>query len=124
VQGHGDTVDVLLDGGGLGAHVHVSPAGSGDLAVERQLEVVRVEDPVRAPAVRADDAPVQAQQQIAAEGLGPHVIELPRDRILPELLARPDAPQPPLQGNAKTIEGTQHPDRDAQFRYVNEQAKQ
>ena len=28
-----------------------------------------------------------------------------------------------LQGNAKTIEGKQHPDRDAQFRYINEQAK-
>jgi hypothetical protein len=26
-----------------------------------------------------------------------------------------------LQGNAKMIEGSQHPDRDAQFRYVNEQ---
>jgi transposase len=29
-----------------------------------------------------------------------------------------------LQGNAKTIEGAQHPDRDAQFRYLNEQATQ
>lgn len=29
-----------------------------------------------------------------------------------------------LQGNAKTLEGTQHPDRDAQFRYLNEQVKQ
>jgi transposase len=29
-----------------------------------------------------------------------------------------------LQGNAKTIEGAQHPDRDAQFRYLNEQVKQ
>jgi hypothetical protein len=28
-----------------------------------------------------------------------------------------------LQGNAKTIEGAQHPDRDAQFRYINEQAR-
>ena len=28
-----------------------------------------------------------------------------------------------LQGNAKTIEGAQHPDRDAQFRYLNEQAR-
>ncbi|AZQ75817.1 ISAzo13 family transposase [Streptomyces luteoverticillatus] len=28
-----------------------------------------------------------------------------------------------LQANAKTIEGTQHPDRDAQFRYLNEQAR-
>jgi len=28
-----------------------------------------------------------------------------------------------LQGNAKTIEGKQHPDRDAQFRYINEQVK-
>src|SRR5712671_3697397 len=28
-----------------------------------------------------------------------------------------------LQGNAKTIEGRQHPDRDAQFRYISEQAK-
>ena len=28
-----------------------------------------------------------------------------------------------LQGNAKTIEGRQHPDRDAQFRYINEQVK-
>src|ERR1043165_4029526 len=28
-----------------------------------------------------------------------------------------------LQGNAKTIEGHQHPDRDAQFRYINEQVK-
>jgi transposase len=28
-----------------------------------------------------------------------------------------------LQGNAKTVEGKQHPDRDAQFRYINEQAK-
>lgn len=27
-----------------------------------------------------------------------------------------------LQSNAKTVEGKQHPDRDAQFRYVNEQA--
>jgi Rhodopirellula transposase DDE domain len=26
-----------------------------------------------------------------------------------------------LQGNAKTIEGRQHPDRDAQFRYINDQ---
>jgi Rhodopirellula transposase DDE domain len=26
-----------------------------------------------------------------------------------------------LQGNAKTIEGTRHPDRDAQFRYISEQ---
>ncbi|MFF1401494.1 ISAzo13 family transposase [Streptomyces sp. NPDC058287] len=29
-----------------------------------------------------------------------------------------------LQANAKTIEGTQHPDRDAQFRYLNEQARE
>ncbi|MFE4336246.1 ISAzo13 family transposase [Streptomyces sp. NPDC056831] len=29
-----------------------------------------------------------------------------------------------LQGNAKTVEGAQHPDRDAQFRYINEQAKE
>jgi hypothetical protein len=29
-----------------------------------------------------------------------------------------------LQGNAKTLEGTQHPDRDAQFRYLNEQARE
>ena len=28
-----------------------------------------------------------------------------------------------LQANAKTIEGTQHPDRDGQFRYINEQAR-
>ena len=28
-----------------------------------------------------------------------------------------------LQANAKTIEGGQHPDRDAQFRYLNEQAQ-
>jgi hypothetical protein len=28
-----------------------------------------------------------------------------------------------LQGNAKTTEGTQHPDRDAQFRYINKTAK-
>jgi hypothetical protein len=28
-----------------------------------------------------------------------------------------------LQGNAKTIEGNQHPDRDAQFRYINSQVK-
>jgi Rhodopirellula transposase DDE domain len=28
-----------------------------------------------------------------------------------------------LQGNAKTIEGRQHPDRDAQFRYISEQVK-
>src|SRR5215217_2014552 len=28
-----------------------------------------------------------------------------------------------LQANAKTLEGTQHPDRDAQFRYINEQVK-
>jgi hypothetical protein len=29
-----------------------------------------------------------------------------------------------LQGNAKTVEGKQNPDRDAQFRYINEQVKQ
>jgi DDE family transposase len=28
-----------------------------------------------------------------------------------------------LQANAKTLEGRQHPDRDAQFRYINEQVK-
>src|SRR5436305_3796746 len=28
-----------------------------------------------------------------------------------------------LQGNAKVIEGTRHPDRDAQFRYISEQAR-
>ncbi|MBE1593270.1 hypothetical protein H4W80_011528 [Nonomuraea angiospora] len=28
-----------------------------------------------------------------------------------------------LQGNAKTLEGKQHPERDAQFRYINEQVK-
>ena len=28
-----------------------------------------------------------------------------------------------LQGNAKTLEGSQHPDRDAQFRYLNEQVR-
>src|SRR5262245_3950406 len=28
-----------------------------------------------------------------------------------------------LQGNAKTIEGKQHPDRDGQFRYISEQVK-
>src|SRR5215469_16203427 len=28
-----------------------------------------------------------------------------------------------LQGNAKTIEGTRHPDRDAQFRYISEQVR-
>ena len=28
-----------------------------------------------------------------------------------------------LQGNVKSIEGNQHPDRDAQFRYINRQAK-
>lgn len=29
-----------------------------------------------------------------------------------------------LQGNAKTLEGRQHPDRDAQFRYINQQVKE
>jgi hypothetical protein len=29
-----------------------------------------------------------------------------------------------LQGTAKTLEGAQHPDRDAQFRYINEQVKE
>jgi transposase len=29
-----------------------------------------------------------------------------------------------LQGNAKTLEGKQHPDRDAQFHYINDQAKE
>jgi hypothetical protein len=29
-----------------------------------------------------------------------------------------------LQGNAKTAEGTRHPDRDAQFRYINGQARE
>src|SRR5260370_5534694 len=28
-----------------------------------------------------------------------------------------------LQANAKTLEGAQHPDRDAQFRYINQQVK-
>src|ERR1700758_1476934 len=28
-----------------------------------------------------------------------------------------------LQGNAKTIEGARHPDRDAQFRYLNERVR-
>jgi len=28
-----------------------------------------------------------------------------------------------LQANAKTMEGRQHPDRDGQFRYLNEQVK-
>ncbi|GAU71477.1 transposase [Streptomyces sp. NBRC 110611] len=28
-----------------------------------------------------------------------------------------------LQGNVKTVEGAQHPDRDGHFRYINEQAK-
>jgi elongation factor P hydroxylase len=28
-----------------------------------------------------------------------------------------------LQANAKTLEGAQHPDRDAQFHYINEQVK-
>src|SRR6202044_3554362 len=28
-----------------------------------------------------------------------------------------------LQGNAKTLEGQRHPDRDGQFRYINEQVK-
>lgn len=28
-----------------------------------------------------------------------------------------------LQANVKTLEGTQHPDRDTQFRYLNEQVK-
>jgi Rhodopirellula transposase DDE domain len=28
-----------------------------------------------------------------------------------------------LQGNAKTAEGARHPDRDAQFRYINGQAR-
>ena len=29
-----------------------------------------------------------------------------------------------LQGNAKTVEGKQHPDRDGQFRFINEQVRQ
>jgi hypothetical protein len=29
-----------------------------------------------------------------------------------------------LQGNAKTVEGARHPDRDGQFRHLNEQVKQ
>jgi transposase len=29
-----------------------------------------------------------------------------------------------LQANAKTVEGRQHPDRDAQFRYINDRAKE
>ena len=29
-----------------------------------------------------------------------------------------------LQATAKTLEGAQHPDRDAQFRYINEQVKE
>src|SRR5229473_2302058 len=29
-----------------------------------------------------------------------------------------------LQGNAKTVEGKQHPDRDAQFSYIGEQARE
>ena len=29
-----------------------------------------------------------------------------------------------LQANAKTLEGAQHPDRDAQFHYINDRAKE
>lgn len=29
-----------------------------------------------------------------------------------------------LQANRKTLEGTDHPDRDAQFRHINEQAQE
>src|SRR6266516_839319 len=29
-----------------------------------------------------------------------------------------------LQGNAKTVEGKQHPDRDGQFRFINEQVRE
>jgi serine/threonine protein kinase len=38
---------------------------------------------------------------------------------------RSQEPVPPtrLQANAKTLEGKQHPDRDAQFRYINRQTK-
>ena len=60
------------------------------------------------------------------------------DEVDPQAGRRADPPGPPglartrsgdllreegfsLQGNAKTLEGDQHPDRDAQFRYLNEQ---
>ena len=44
-------------------------------------------------------------------------------RVGPDTVARPLHEQGfSLQANAKTIEGGQHPDRDAQFSYLNEQA--
>ncbi len=43
-------------------------------------------------------------------------------RVGPDTVARLlKEPDYSLQGNAKTIEGKQHPDRDAQFRYRNDQ---
>jgi transposase len=47
---------------------------------------------------------------------GHHVSHMTVSRLLPDLGYS-------LQGNRKTREGSQHPDRDAQFQYINQQVK-
>ncbi len=63
------------------------------------------------------DDQVAAQPGWGADAAGPSGIGAHCGRLLREHGFS-------LQANAKTLEGRQHPDRDAQFRYINEQARQ
>ena len=57
-----------------------------------------------------------AKLAVGLVAFGHHVSEVTVQRVLRSMGFR-------LQANRKTREGKQHPDRDAQFRYINEQAR-
>ena len=92
--------------------------------VERDPGLVAALDALVDPVTRGDPmSPLRwtckSTRQLAAELTGAgHRVSYP---VVAELL---HAGGYSLQANAKTIEGAGHPDRDAQFRYINEQVKE
>src|SRR5512132_135360 len=100
------------------------PGGGPRRLVERQPGLLAALDELVAPDTRGDpESPLRwtckstRQLADALAGQGFQVSDDTVGRLLKQQRYT-------LQRTLKTEEGAQHPDRDAQFRYVNEQAKQ
>jgi transposase len=100
------------------------PGGGRKRAVEKDAELVTDLEALVEPTAAGDpDSPLRwttksvrrLQRELEAMG---HVVS---HRVVAQILHDLDYS---LQANRKTREGTCHPDRDAQFRYINEQVRQ
>jgi len=100
------------------------PGGGRKRAVDKDAELVTDLEALVEPTAAGDpDSPLRwttksvRRLQMELEAMG-HAVS---HRVVAEILHRLDYS---LQANRKTLEGTSHPDRDAQFRYIHEQVRQ